>query len=685
MGDGREPDGERGELQRLRRENAELKAALAGRRDSEAACREQAERALRKSEENYRDLVENARAIVLRWDTKGNVTFWNEYAERLFGFSKQELIGRNVVGTIVPAMDLSGRNLERMVAEMCDNPDRFQNNENENITRDGRRVWVRWNNRAIRDEAGRLTGILSVGIDITKRKRAEDALRESEKLFRGWFDLPLIGVAVLSPEGRWLRVNDRLCADLGYSREELLAATWMDVTAPGEIEADLAAYRKSFLERPQTLDQFEKRFRRKDGSLITASVSARAVYRADGGIDYLVAVIQDITDRKRLEARLLQAQKMETVGRLAGGVAHDFNNLLTVITGNAEVALKEVTAGQPLFEELAEIQRAAGHAAELTGKLLAFSHRQIVEPKVVDLNRLLPEMEKMLRRLIGENIELSTVLAPNLSPVRIDPVQIEQVLANLAVNARDAMPGGGRLRIETAEAVLGERDCRGHPDATPGGYVVISVIDTGTGMDEEVLSHLFEPFFTTKPPDRGTGLGMSTCYGIVRQHGGDIRVDSRPGQGTTVRVYLPALARAAARPAAAAAAAREPDTPARGTETVLVVEDEEGIRHMVPRALEPFGYRVLAAADGPEALALAGAHDGPIHLLVTDMVMPAMNGRELAERLVEARPGLKVIYMSGYTDDALMRQGAIPPGQAFIHKPFTLASFFRKIRETLDG
>ncbi|MBS2020953.1 MAG: response regulator [Deltaproteobacteria bacterium] len=385
--------------------------------------------------------------------------------------------------------------------------------------------------------------------------------------------------------------------------------------------------------------------------------------------------LREATERRRLEAQLAQAQKMESIGRLAGGVAHDFNNLLTSILGHVEFAESTLPPQHPARAELRDVARASERAASLTRQLLAFARRQMVAPTVLDLNTLLLEMDRMLRRLIGENIELVTLFAPELWAVRADRGQVEQLVVNLVLNARDAMPQGGTLRLETANAQLGEEHIRRNPDLMPGDYTVLIVSDTGVGMSDEVLAHLFEPFFTTKERAHGSGLGLASSYGIARQSGGHIWASSGPERGSTFRVYLPR--HRGDHPAQESSAAP------RGTELILLVEDEPHVRAVTARTLRASGYDVLEAAHGEEALQLFEATSQPIRLLVTDVVMPMLGGRDLAARLLEKRPELKVLYISGYTDDESIPRAAMP-GVAFLQKPFTSSVLARKVRDVLD-
>jgi PAS domain S-box-containing protein len=401
---------------------------------------------------------------------------------------------------------------------------------------------------------------------------------------------------------------------------------------------------------------------------------------AEGRVVRLYGGVQDITERKRLEEQLRQAQKMEAVGQLAAGVAHDFNNLLTIIAGYSEILLPGLPAADPRREMVSQIRQAGERAALLTRQLLAFSRQTVLEPKIIDLNVVVCDNEKLLLRLIGEDVQLTAVLDPTLAPVKVDPGQVGQVIMNLAVNARDAMPTGGKLTIETGNVVLDEGSAAMDPEARPGRYALLAVTDTGTGMTPEIRAHIFEPFFTTKGPGKGTGLGLATVYGIVKQSGGFIVVYSELGRGTTFKLYFPfaegRISTGRSFPGIKPIA--------QGSETILLVEDEDAVRSMVRLMLEEAGYSVLEASRGSEALRLASEHPGPVHLLITDVVMPEMGGRELVERLAGLRREIKVLYLSGYTHDAVVRHGVLQAEVAFLQKPFTMAALANKVREVLD-
>ena len=537
----------------------------------------------------------------------------------------------------------------------------------------------------MRDAAGVVRGVVTVARDITERRRAEQAVRESEARFRATFEQAAVGIAHVAPDGRFLRLNQKLCEIVGYTREELTARTFQDITHKDDLEADLAYVRQMLAGTIPTYSM-EKRYLHKSGGVVWINLTVSLIRKGDGRPDWFVAVIEDISARKnaeeqrhKLEEQLHNSQRLEAVGRLAGGVAHDFNNMLSVVLANADFALEAVRKGDPLFVDLTEIRGAAERAAQLTQQLLAFSRRQILEPEVVNLNHVVVGVEGMLRRLIGEDVVVTLALASDLGNVLADPGQIEQVIMNLAINARDAMPRGGRLTITTGNRVLDAAEAAALGVPRSGPSVMLSVADNGSGMDAVTRERVFEPFFTTKEKGKGTGLGLSTVHGIVTQSGGAILVDSEPGRGTTFRMVLPRIEASVTegkrRPAAAKTA---------GNETVLVVEDEEVVRRVIERVLKRAGYTVLSASGGGDALLMCEQHPGPIHLVLTDVVMPHMNGRELAERLTRMRPGLNVLYMSGYTDDAIVQHGVAQSAVRFVAKPFSATELSERVRAALD-
>ncbi len=509
-----------------------------------------------------------------------------------------------------------------------------------------------------------------------EHKRDQQAIRISEQRYRSLFERAAYGICRTTPEGRLLDVNPALIKMLGYSsRAELL-----ELNLERDIYVDAE-------ERRHVLHEFQHegkavhdtRWKRRDGKVINVRLSGALATNRSGEIEGYEVLVEDVTEHRALEEQLRHAQKMEAIGRLAGGVAHDFNNLLTVIKGYGELMAQQIEPADPLRPQLEEIRKAADRAATLTRQLLAFSRRQVLAPKVLDLNQVVSNMEKLLRRLLGEDVELLTVLDSNLGRVKADPGQIEQVLMNLAVNARDAMPNGGQLILETANFDLDETYKLEHTVVVPGRYVMLAVSDTGCGMSEEVRSRVFEPFFTTK--ERGTGLGLSTVYGIVKQSGGYIWVYSEPGRGSTFKVYLPQvdekLELRQARPLDASLY--------RGTETVLVVEDEDGVRALVRQMLQRHGYTVLETHSASEALIVCERHPDPIHLLLTDVVLSQVSGPELAGRLLALHPEMRVLYMSGYTEDTIVHQGVLTAGINFLQKPFTTETLARRLREVLDG
>jgi two-component system cell cycle sensor histidine kinase/response regulator CckA len=482
--------------------------------------------------------------------------------------------------------------------------------------------------------------------------------------------------------------DDKIEKLTGYTREEFHSRQikWSDLVDPN----DLPEYKKPFLDHCHDGKSYvrEYRIRPKLERLLWIQERSQIICNSQGGINYISGVFFDITEQKQaeetraiLEAQLLQAQKLESIGRLAGGIAHDFNNLLSAIIGFGEILKLDLPPDNHCSSYVGEILKAADRGATLTKQLLAFSRRQILQPRVLNLNEIVLGLETMLQRLIGENIDLQVSLAPELGCLKADPSQVEQVIVNLAVNGRDAMPDGGKLTIETANIDLDEIYAEQHKSVTPGPYVLLAVSDTGHGMQLDTLPHIFEPFYTNKEHGKGTGMGLATVYGIVKQSGGDIWVYSEPGKGSIFKIYLPRVE--------AAPEVEEkrvlPERELRGHETILLVEDEELVRTMLSEALRRYGYQVLEATQGSEAISLLTEYHSPVGLLLTDVVMPEMSGQVLAERMVEINPDLKVLFTSGYSDNAIVRHGILRPGVHFIQKPFTIVALLQKIREVLDS
>jgi|SRR5579871_54701 len=520
-----------------------------------------------------------------------------------------------------------------------------------------------------------LTLLSAIGGQIgqfTERRRSEESLRETAARYRLLFESNPHPMWVYDRETlAFLAVNNAAIEQYGYSREEFSRMSLKDIRPADDIPALLDDVHKS---TSRLHRDGPWRHRKKDGTVIAVEITAHPI-QFDSR-DACLVLSSDITERIKIEEQFHQSQRLESIGRLAGGVAHDFNNLLTVINGYTELILSRLPRESQFVEALGEIRGAGQRAASLTGQLLAFSRKQIVQPAVLNLNHVVTEVEKMLRRLIGEDIELATKLASGLGNIRADAGQMQQVIMNLAVNARDAMPGGGTLIIETTNVALDQNYSERHPDVQPGPYVMLAVTDTGAGMTEEVRQRIFEPFFTTKPKGSGTGLGLATVHGMVRQSGGWIWVYSEVGRGTTFKIYFPQVADSVT-PGRAVVR-----TDLRGDETILVVEDQEEVRKLAEAALKQHGYTVLSAKSGEEAISLAGTFSGAIHLLLTDIVMPGMNGRDLAARLTKDRQ-LRVLFMSGYTDNAIAHRGILDSGVDYIQKPFTPRTLAQKVREVL--
>ncbi len=646
--------------------------------------RKRAEEALRESEERYRTILENIEDGYYETDLPGNLTFFNDSLCRMLGYSKDEMIG---MGNKQYTDEENRKKLFAAFNEVYRTGKPAKGFDWQVFTKDGRKLFGEVSVSLIKDSKGQPTGFRGIARDITERKQAEEALRTEKQRFETLLENAPFGVIMIDKQGILKYVNSKFIELFGYDLNEIpngkewfrkayrdpnyrhhVIETWINdsnISKPAEkIPRIFTVHCK---------DETKKIIR-----FITVQL---------GTGEYLVSC-EDITlveraeeEKAALAEQLRQSQKIEAIGRLAGGIAHDFNNLLTVIRGYSQLSLMDLKGNEKLKGNLDEVQKATQKASDLTHHLLAFSRRQIMEMKILDLNTLLKDLDKMLHRVIGEDIELTYLLSSDIGKVRVDPGQTEQVILNLAVNARDAMPSGGKLTIETSNAELDEAYAHTHIGSKPGRYVMMSVSDTGLGMSLEVRERAFEPFFTTKDKGKGTGLGLSTCYGIVKQSGGNIWAYSEPGRGTTFKIYLPRVEEVPKEMKHKAVATEI----LKGTETILAVEDEIEVRKLVAQILKGQGYTVIEASHGEEAIKAAQENPGKkIHLLLTDVVMPGMSGRELAVTLGLQHPNLKVLYMSGYTDNAIVHHGVLEEGVNYIQKPFTLDALARKVREVLD-
>ncbi len=632
-----------------------------------------AEEELRERELRYRDLAESMPQVIFEMDEKGTLTFANRQAYKIYGYSEEDFNAGINAWSLVAPQDLPAiKEGLRKIAE--GGPP--TGNEYTAIKKDGSLFPISTHvTRIMKD--GCLMGYRGIIIDITERKKAEEALMKSEERFRRYFEVPLIGVAIVSPEGQWLEVNDKFCDMVGFSRNELLGMKWQDITPAEDLPGELASY-ESFLKGPLDLVAArEKRYRRQDGAIIDVILSTHCVRKSDGSPDYLMSVIQDITERKHLESQLMHSQKMEAIGTLAGGVAHDFNNLLSAIMGYASLLQMKIDRDSPLHSYVSHILTSSEKAANLTHSLLAFSRKQVIDLKPFVVNDAVEKLHRLLLRLIPEDVEFRIDKAPERLIALGDSGQIDQVIMNLVTNARDAMPRGGKLIISVNYTMIDSGFITTHGFGRPGEYAVITVSDTGAGMDEKTMEKIFEPFFTTKEVGRGTGLGLAIVYGIIKQHNGYIEVDSRPGEGSTFSVYLPLVW-------------LEPMDEAideeivGGSETILIAEDNNELRALSVNVLEDNGYKVFAVRDGAEAVEAFRQHQSDIALTILDVVMPKMNGREAFEAIKKLDPSVKVIFASGYTDDIIEEKGMANGKYDFLGKPMTPGTLLKKIREILD-
>jgi len=634
-------------------------------------------RELFKREELFRLINENAADMIAIVDMEGTRLYNSMAYQKILGYSPEELKSSTGIEQIHP----DDREHVKRAAEEARKTGIGRLLEYRIQHKDGTWRVLESTSSVVKNAEGQPEKLIIVNRDISDRKRASEALSLSEASFRSVVENAPYGIYRANASGKFLRVNPALQKMLGYETQEELShanlATDIYADAQEHRRAnDLFAGSKGF--------DVEVEWKRKDGTPLKARCSGRLIESERGnnhGEANFEVFVEDVTEKRVLEQQLHMAVKMEAVGRLSGGIAHDFNNLLGVIIGYAQVMKRKLKSGEDLFEYAEEIEKAGQRAASLTRQLLAFSRQQVLAPAILNLNALISDMGKMIHRLIGEDIELVMKLDPAIGSVKADHGQIEQVVMNLAVNARDAMPNGGKLALETTTATFDQAYTRQHPGSKAGSQVMFSVSDTGMGMSAETLIHIFEPFFTTKELGKGTGLGLATVYGVVKQSGGYISVNSEIGHGSSFKVYLPLIQEAIV--------VAEDPAPAsdsfRGTETVMVVEDAEALRKLTVTLLEEHGYQVVSAANGSEALELAQKFSRGIDLLLTDVIMPGLGGHALAQRFEVLRPGLKVLYMSGYTDSSIGQHGVLEPGISLLHKPFTEEELVRKIREVLDA
>ncbi len=665
-----------------------LKNGETGEEAIQILCRDitqvrEVEERLQRSEQLYRTLAEGAEDFIFVIDREDRVRYVNSYAAASLHCTPQEIIGRKREVLFPPDIARQqGQHLQQV----------FQTGQKlsavDRLVIPGKSMWLDTTLTPVDRKDGVVETVMGISRDITSLKQAEEKLLHSELRYRTLFETSKDAILLATLEGRVLDCNDSACHMYGYLREDLLKLEVSDLAPP-----DVAAMIPQIISENIGKGELHVELvgKRRDGAVFPIEVNARAVRIREETLG--IVYVRDITERERdarerqqLENDLRHTQKMEALGQLAGGVAHDFNNLLTAIIGSVDVALDRlsrtpaVTAAATVRSCLEEIEEAGQRAASLTRQLLTFSRKQVLKVQVADPNQIVADLERLLRRLIGEHIVLKITLTPSIGRVRTDVGQMEQVLMNLALNARDAMPQGGTLTIQTGHLDLTRAYQRRHVGARTGPHVVFTITDTGTGMDQHTLDHIFEPFFTTKAAGRGTGLGLATVYGIITQAGGHITVESTPGGPTTFRIHVPAVSEP--EDTATELADR---SEARGKETVLICEDEGLVLRLASRVLKDAGYTVLEAQAGDQAIQAAASHPGPIHLLVTDVVMPGLNGRQLADALRTTHPTLRVLFVSGYTSDLISTQGVLDKGFEFLPKPFDSGQLLQRVREVLDS
>jgi len=634
-------------------------------------AQKRAEEALRRASETS---IYGSPIPIVVVDAERCVTMWNPAAEALFGWSEGEVIGKVI--PIIPDSELT-RSTD-LHAELLSGQI-LRGVEVLRKKRDGSLVPISLSAAPIRDDTRKIKGILAFLVDITDQKRSEISLRQAEQKYRTIFENTIEGIYQSTPDGRYISANPALARMFGFDSPEELISARQDIKNQEYVKPEKRAEFTKTMEEHGVVQRLEHEAYRKDGKTIWVSENARAVRDSDGQILFFEGTVEDITTQRVLEQEMRQMQKIEAIGRLAGGVAHDFNNILMAISSYAELLDKKLTDAAPR-RYAGEIVKATERGSSLTEGLLTFSRKQVLTPKVLDLNTLIAEQIGMLKRLIPENIDLQFIAGNDIGRIKADPTQVQQVIMNLIINARDAMPNGGQLVIETGNAELDGIGRTLATDAVADKYVMVMVSDNGCGMSAETKSHMFEPFFTTKEQGKGTGLGLAIVFGIVKQSGGQISVHSEPNVGTTFKIYFPFV-----ETRVQTQEAEESQQPITGVETILLAEDEDGVRDSAAEYLRECGYTVLTAKGGPDALQVAEQYGRPIHVLLTDLVMPLMSGRELSEKITGICPGIRVVFMSGYSNNLLSNQQVLDPKHVLLQKPFRLATLGRRIRDILGA
>jgi PAS domain S-box-containing protein len=619
-------------------------------------------------------LINTANVIILGLDPDGNINIFNQMAETITGYTRDELVGRNWFQTLVPrdrfpeVWQEFGRLTEGGLPSVFENPI---------LTKDGTERRIMWQNSQIFAD-GKVIQTISFGNDITEHRNAEEALRRSEERYRDLVENALDIIYTHDLDGRYTSINSAVERITGYTIDESLTMQITDSVAPEQIEKAKEMIGAKLAGKEVTA--YELEIIAKDGRRVPVEVNTRIIYEKGEPVG-VQGIARDITERKHLEEQLRQSQKLESIGRLAGGIAHDFNNMLTAINGYSELTLRQIPDDSPIRSNIEEIKKAGERSAMLTGQLLAFSRRQVLRLEDFKINDVINDTSNLLKRMIGDDVELVTVLKPTAGTIRFDRGQLSQILMNLAVNARDAMPDGGKLTIETSNVFIDPAYTSNHIGILPGAYVMLTVTDSGVGMTPEVQAQIYEPFFTTKGIGKGTGLGLATVYGIIKQSGGGIFVYSEVDRGTTFKIYIPRAVEAGAEVGTEGTEQRLP----MGTETILLAEDNDVVRELSRQVLETCGYTVLEAIDGVEALAVLEIRGDEIDLVITDVIMPRIGGRELAEKIGEMRPDMPILFSSGFTDDAVVRHGELDTNTNFIQKPFNVDDVARKVRNLLDS